>query len=75
MENSLATHLYGLRISEPPDTPSTSDAIRQFLVKAGEIYRQSITSALVSIWIEELGQLSRRAVSRFVPPHITDVET
>ena len=52
MENSLAT-ISRPPISEPPDTPSTSDAIRQFLVKAGEIYRQSITSALVSIWIRE----------------------
>ncbi|MGC1905419.1 MAG: hypothetical protein WA715_16480 [Candidatus Acidiferrum sp.] len=53
-QNSLAT-ISRPPISEPPDTPSSSDAIRQFLVKAGEIYRQSITSALVSIWIEELG--------------------
>ena len=39
--------------SKQPDSRST-EAIRQFLVKAGEVYRQPITVALISIWIEEL---------------------
>ncbi len=40
------------RTSEQP--VSSSDAIRQFLVKAGEVYGKQITAPLVSIWIEEL---------------------
>jgi hypothetical protein len=51
-KNSVAT------ISQPPisEQPvSSSDAIRQFLVKAGEVYGRAITAPLVSIWIEELG--------------------
>jgi hypothetical protein len=50
--NSLAT------ISQPPISAqpvSSSDAIRQFLVKCGEVFGKQITPALVSIWIEELG--------------------
>src|SRR5882724_8663526 len=53
--NSLAM------ISPPPTSEqpgSSSDAIRQFLVKAGEVYGRPITSALVSIWIEELAEYS-----------------
>ena len=41
------------QISGQPVTPS-SEVVRQFLVKAGEVYRQTITPALVSIWIDEL---------------------
>ncbi|PYT49503.1 MAG: hypothetical protein DMG44_10585 [Acidobacteria bacterium] len=33
---------------------SSSEAIRQFLVKAGEVYGRQITAPLVSIWTEEL---------------------
>jgi hypothetical protein len=52
MGNSLATISPG-QTSEQPDIRST-DAIRQFLVKCGEVYGRTITAALVSIWIEEL---------------------
>jgi hypothetical protein len=38
--------------SKQPDT--SSEAIRQFLVKAGEVYGRQITAPLVSIWTEEL---------------------
>lgn len=50
-KSSLAT------ISQPQTSKQpglSSEAIRQFLVKAGEVYRQTITPALVSIWIDEL---------------------
>lgn len=40
------------QISEQP--VSSSDAIRQFLVKAGEVYGKQITAPLVSIWLEAL---------------------
>jgi len=43
---------------------SSSEAIRQFLVKAGEVYGKQITAPLVSIWIEEL---SSYPVSSLVP--------
>lgn len=33
---------------------SSSDLTRQFLVKAGEVYGKRITSALVSVWTEQL---------------------
>jgi len=42
------------RTSEPRATQSSKEAIRQFLVKAGEVYRQTLTAPLVSIWTEEL---------------------
>jgi hypothetical protein len=48
-------------ISPPPTSEQrvlSSDAIRQFLVKAGEVYGRPITSALVSIWIDELAEYS-----------------
>jgi hypothetical protein len=50
-KNSLAT------ISRPQTSKqpaSSSDAIRQFLVKAGEVYNRQITPPLVTIWIESL---------------------
>src|SRR6266513_5714688 len=50
-KSSLAT-LSPPRTLERP--VSSNDAIRQFLVKAGEIYGRQITTPLVSIWIEEL---------------------
>jgi len=44
--------------SQPPTSEQpviqSSDAIRQFLVKAGEVYGKQITAPLVSIWIEAL---------------------
>lgn len=43
------------RTSEPPD--SSREEIRKFLVKAGEIHGRQVTSALVSIWCEELPNL------------------
>lgn len=52
-KNSLAT-FSPPRISEQPVIRS-SDAIRQFLVKAGEVYSKQITAPLVAIWIEQLG--------------------
>jgi hypothetical protein len=63
MGNSLAT------ISQPPTSEqpvSSSDAIRQFLVKCGEVYGRTITAALVSIWIEELaGYPAEKLVGMF----------
>ena len=50
-KNSLAT-ISQPRTSKQPD--SSSDAIRQFLVKAGEVYNRQITAPLVAIWTEEL---------------------
>jgi hypothetical protein len=50
-KNSLAT-ISQPRISKQP--VSSSDAIRQFLVKAGEVYGRQITAPLTSIWIEAL---------------------
>jgi hypothetical protein len=50
-KNSLAT-ISQPQTSKPP--VSSSDAIRQFLVKAGEIYSKQITAPLVSIWLEAL---------------------
>ena len=50
-KNSLAT------ISQPQTSKQpglSSEAIRQFLVKAGEVYGKQITAPLVSIWIEAL---------------------
>lgn len=44
-------------ICEQPDTAS-SEAIRQFLVKAGEVYSKQITAPLVAIWLEHLGPYS-----------------
>lgn len=37
---------------------SSSAAIRQFLVKAGEVYSRQITEPLVGIWLEQLGTYS-----------------
>src|SRR5712664_3786642 len=51
-KNSLAM-ISQPRISKRPGIQS-SDAIRQFLVKAGEVYGRQITAPLVSIWIEAL---------------------
>lgn len=42
--------------SEQPD--SSSKAIREFLVKAGEVYSKQITTPLVAIWLEQLGPYS-----------------
>lgn len=42
--------------SEQPD--SSSKAIREFLVKAGEVYFKQITAPLVAIWLEHLGPYS-----------------
>src|SRR5437763_16937218 len=50
-KSSLAT-ISQPRTSKPP--VSSSDAIRQFLVKAGEVYNRQITPPLVAIWIETL---------------------
>jgi hypothetical protein len=50
-KNSLAT-LSPTQTSKQP--VSSSEAIRQFLVMAGEVYGEQITAPLVSIWIEEL---------------------
>lgn len=50
-KNSLAT------ISQPQTSKPlalSSDAIREFLVKAGEVYSKQITAPLVSIWLEAL---------------------
>lgn len=41
--------------SKQPDSLSSSAAIRQFLVKAGEVYSKQITEPLVAIWLEHLG--------------------
>jgi hypothetical protein len=51
-KNSLAT-LSPPQTSKPPGL-SSEEAIRQFLVKAGEVYGKQITAPLVSIWTEEL---------------------
>lgn len=55
-KNSLAT------ISPPPTSKqaglSSEEAIRQFLVKAGEVYGKQLTAPLVSIWTEELVRYS-----------------
>lgn len=42
--------------SKQPD--SSSNLIRQFLVKAGEVYSKQVTAPLVAIWIEQLGAYS-----------------
>jgi hypothetical protein len=43
-------------ISKQPDTNPT-DAVRQFLVEAGEVYQRQITSALIGIWQRELSHI------------------
>lgn len=50
--NSLVTHSQPQTYGQPA-IPS-SDVIRQFLVKAEEVYGKQITAPLVSIWIEAL---------------------
>lgn len=42
--------------SKQPD--SSSKAIREFLVKAGEVYSKQITAPLVAIWLDQLGSYS-----------------
>ena len=54
-KNSLAT-ISPAQTSEQP--VSSSEAIRQFLVKAGEVYCKQITAPLVSIWVDELSGYS-----------------
>jgi hypothetical protein len=52
-QDSLAT------ISQEPTSEqlASSDVIRQFLVKFGELYGKLITSALVLIWVDELREI------------------
>lgn len=45
--------------SAPPDSRSSERVIREFLVKAGEVYGKRITSALTAVWIEQLGHVKR----------------
>jgi len=60
MENSLVT-TSPAPISKPLDTPST-EAIREFLVKAGEVYSRVITATLIAIWQRELGHIDEIAL-------------
>lgn len=53
MERNLQVMRSPKQTSEQPD--SSSSAIRQFLVKAGEVYSKQIAAPLVAIWIEHLG--------------------
>jgi hypothetical protein len=51
MENSLATPSQE-QTSKQQDL--SSEAIRQFLVKAGEVYGKVLTPSLISIWVDAL---------------------
>jgi hypothetical protein len=51
MENSLATTS---QEQTSPQRDLSSNAIREFLVMAGEVYRQTITPAQVGVWVETL---------------------
>jgi hypothetical protein len=51
MESSLATRSQE-QTSKQRDL--SSKAIREFLAKAGEVYRQQVTAALVAVWVEAL---------------------
>lgn len=53
MERNLQVVRSQTQTSKQPD--SSSEAIRQFLVKAGEVYSKQITAPLVAIWLEQLG--------------------
>lgn len=55
LKNSVAI----LSPSQTSERPvSSSEAIRQFVVKAGEVYGKQITAPLVAIWIEHLSEHS-----------------
>jgi hypothetical protein len=63
-KNSLVTRSQPQTSKQPG--LSSEEAIRQFLVKAGEVYRQPITPALVSIWVDELSGYSADKLSHLL---------
>lgn len=58
----LATISQG-RTLRRPATPC-SEAVREFLVEAGEVYGKQITAALVSIWQREFGHVAEPALRK-----------
>ena len=52
----------GQTLAKPDTSSESAEAIRQFLVEAGTVYRQEISRALIGIWQREVGHISEPAL-------------